>query len=94
MVHMRMCQKHIVDLRLVHGHLTALKGIRALLHTAVHEHIFAACLQEMTASCHLMVCSYKGKFHTNSSFILKFSEHYLILFYHIFIILTNFSSKK
>ncbi len=93
MVHMRMRQKHIVNLCLIHRHLTALKGIGALLHTAVHKHVFAARLQEMTAPRHLMICSHKGKFHTNSSFIHKFSVLDLYLFYHIYTILTNLIQK-
>ena len=70
MIHMRMRQKDVIDLRLVDGHLAALKRIRSLLHAAVHEHIFAASLQEMAAPRHLMVRTYKSKLHTNSSFML------------------------
>ena len=70
MVHMRMRQKHIVDLRLINRHLAALEGVGALLHPTVHENVFAARLQKMTAPRHLMVRTYKSKLHTNSSFIL------------------------
>ena len=66
---MCMRQEHIVDLCLIDGHLAALKRVRSLLHAAVHEHIFAARLQKMTAPRHLMVRTYKSKLHTNSSFM-------------------------
>jgi len=79
---MRVRQKHIVDLRLVNRHLATLKWIGTLLHTTVHKHIFAARLQEMAAPRHLMVCTYKSKLHTNSSFFMIFRIVFTIILPH------------
>ncbi len=79
-VYMCMCQKHVVNQRIIHRNLAALKRIGTLLHSAVNKDVLTACLQKVAASGHLVVCSYKGKFHTNSSFISFFSRLYLYLF--------------
>ena len=67
MIHMRMGQKHIIDLRFRHRKRRILEGIDPLLHPPVHQHVYPCRFQIMTAPRYLMIRSDKNKLHSPSS---------------------------
>ena len=64
MVDMRMGQQHIINQRFLNRQLAVLEYIQPLLHAVIHQNVFPARIQIMTAPRHLMGCSYKNKLHS------------------------------
>ena len=68
MIHMRMCQENIIDLRIGNRQRNILKNVHPLLHAVIHQNALSARLQVMTAPGHLMVRTHKDQFHPHSPF--------------------------
>ena len=59
MIHMGMCQKHIINHRFLYRKFCIFKGIDSLFHTSVDQYVLSCSLQIMAAAGHFMVCSDK-----------------------------------
>lgn len=62
-IHMGMGQEHEINLCLIHRKGNILKDVHPLFHPVIHQHMPAARLQIMTASCYLMIRTNKYKLH-------------------------------
>ncbi len=69
MVDMRMCQKNVMNQRRLHRQFTALKGLRPLLHSIIHQNIRLIDPKIMAAARNLVVRTDKHQFHRLSSFL-------------------------
>ena len=72
MIYMGMCQKHIIHLCFSDRQITIFIYIDPLFHPVIHQDVFSACLQIMTASRHLMSRANKRQFHAIPPRIISF----------------------
>ena len=63
-VYMCMCKKDIIDLRRLYRQVYVFKQVLALLHTIVHQDMFATGFEIMAAAGNFMSCTHKCKLHT------------------------------
>ena len=59
MVHMGMGQKYVIKIHFIHRQGNIFKYVYPLFHTVIHQNIPAIHMQEMAASCNLMVSTNK-----------------------------------
>ena len=85
MIYMRMCQKHIINIRHIHGKFLILIIVGSLFHSAVNKYVLVAGLNNMAAAGNFVVSSDKSNFHVPLhviyySLVVNYLDNYFTIF--------------